>query len=316
MRIIWLIGIFCIGAFGVDVKKADIIVNANDGEHEVILEFDSDYTLTPKTKETSGFRAIVFEGVSANYKTRRNERIQDSFLTEIQIFNLSDEGLHILGIGDSKDFTINLTRAQNTFKITFAKATPPLSPLDTLLETPRPMQKINPAQAQQDSPQVESTPSTSSPLLSDVKREPMSIDLWRYFALVGVMLLLIAVLIWLRSSMKGGVKSNGNFTNIFGGTASKGNVSIDGFDSSFKIIAQKKLDAKNKILTIETNGYRYLVLMGQNNNTIIDRFKIATNTPNGANGVNINNLIIEDTQFAKLLEKKEQRIKQLKSQSV
>ena len=310
MRIIWLISIFCIGVFGVEVKKTDVIVNANDEQHEVILEFDSDYTLTPKNKETSGYRAIVFEGVSANYKARRNERIQNSFLTEIQIFNVSNEGLYILGIGDPKDFIMNLARAQNTFKITFAKATPPLSPLDTLLETPRPVQ------VEQDSPQVESIPSTPSPLLSDAKREPVSIDLWRYFALVGVMLLLIAVLIWLRSSMKGGVKSKGNFTSIFGSTVGKGNLGVDGFDSSFKIIAQKKLDAKNKILTIETNGYRYLVLMGQNNNTIIDRFKIATNTPNGANGVNINNLIIEDTQFAKLLEKKEQRIKQLKSQSV
>lgn len=315
MRVIWLIGICCVCLFGVEVKKVDIIVNADVGRHEVILELDSDYTLTPKTESKSGYKAVVFEGISADYKTRRNERISDSFLTEIQIFNLQDKGLYILGAGDLNEFNVNVSRAQNTFKITFNKITPPLSPLDTLLETPRPVQSAITTQDEQDIAQSESVSSNSpAPLLSDMKREPVSLDLWRYFALVGIMLLLIAVLLWLRSSMKNGTKTK-NFTSIFGGTATKGNLSIDGFDSNLKIIAQKKLDAKNKILTIETNGYRYLVLMGQNNNTIIDRFKITTNAPN-ANGVNINNLIIEDTQFAKLLEKKEQRIKQLKTQSV
>lgn len=314
MRVIWLVGVFCIGLFGVEVKKVEFISDAES--HEVILEFDSDYTLTPKEKETNGYRALVFEGVSGDYKTRRNERIKDSFLTEIQIFNLSDEGLHILGAGDSKEFSVNASRAQNTWKVSFNKVAPPLSALDQLLETPRPAQNFTTTQSETNLAEVEMPPSNPpSPRISEAQREPMSLDLWRYFALVGVMLLLIAALLWLRSSMKkdSNVK---NFTNIFGASrgGAKGNLP-DGFDSNLKIIAQKKLDAKNKILTIETNGYRYLVLMGQHNNTIIDRFKIVTNTPNN-NGVNINNLIIEDTQFAKLLEKKEQRIKQLKSQSV
>ena len=77
--------------------------------------------------------------------------------------------------------------------------------------------------------------------------------------------------------------------------------------TKIEVVSQKNLDSKHRILTIESNGYRYLILIGSGGTTLIDRYPIPQN-------ISQEEQILLDDQFAKLLDQKQERLsKYLKS---
>ncbi|WP_394958723.1 hypothetical protein [uncultured Helicobacter sp.] len=168
--------------------------------------------------------------------------------------------------------------------------------------------------AQATDSQAQSTQATESAQPLPLLTQSGDLDLWRYAALIGIMVLLIAILLWTRNSLR--KNTHKPFASYLNPNAPRGtHFELNPFDPTIKIIAQKRVDSKNKILTIETNGYRYVVLVG-NSNTLLDHYPIGntiTNPSRAQTSLLHDNLVIEDSQFSNLLEQKAQRLQRLKN---
>lgn len=375
--------------FGVQAQKVEILTGAD--KNEVLLYFDTPYTLTPRTTLQDEYKGVIFDNASA---MRQNKRISGSFLSEVQVFNIT-ESLYILGVGNPKEMEVEVSVSKDlqTYKIVFKKITPPPTHLEMLmnrtlqtspaqstqgaqvtqksetqsdisaqmLNLPKPTNfvqnepkeinlqnlkdKRNPQGAldsqnpqntqnpqaqnraqnpqaqipQNNAPQENTTKesaqttqttqdSQSATLLLPFGKNVLELETWRYVAVIGVMVFLVLVLLWVRGFLK---PKERNFASLL---AQNGAFQANGKNlakgKNLKVSLQKRIDSKNNLVVIEAGNYRYLVLMGEHGNTLLDRY----NANGASEDVNIqNNLIIEDSQFAKLLEQKEQRLKRLQN---
>ncbi len=84
-----------------------------------------------------------------------------------------------------------------------------------------------------------------------------------YFILLACMVVIIASLFLWRQKIMGGA-NNFNFLQK--------NKTDD-----IKIIAQRVLDVKNRLLLIECEGNRYLIILGTNHSSLIDKLPIHSN---------------------------------------
>lgn len=332
----YLLGLLCALslAFGTQAQKVEI--NTSKDQNEVLLYLDTAYDLTPQITTKDEYKGVILKNITAQ---PQNKRVSGSLLSEIQVFTINGD-LYVLGVGDPTRMHIEVSRAGQTFKIAFHKAQP--SHLDILMNKslnrptntasvdseissdiatlPKPdnatfsptTQSLE--NTQESDPQH--TPETAT-LPTAQERTPSlplfakdgDLDLWRYAALVGIMVLLLAILLWTRNTLR---KNTKPFTSYLDSTAPRGtHFELNPFDPTIKIIAQKRVDSKNKIITLETNGYRYVVLVG-NSNTLLDRYAISSEIK-PQRSILHNNLIIEDSQFSNLLEQKAQRLQRLKN---
>ncbi|HIV49152.1 MAG TPA: hypothetical protein IAA33_04835 [Candidatus Helicobacter avicola] len=325
-----ILGLLCgVGlAFATQAQKVEI--NTAKEKNEVLLYLDTAYELTPQITTKDEYKGVILKNITAQ---PQNKRVSGSLLTEIQVFNINSD-LYVLGVGDSTQIHIEVSRAGQTFKITFLKAQPshlellmnkslnlPVSsPLDSgissdIANLPKP-DSANFTNTAQSSPMDNNTPPTKADTPTNAQESPQplplksgDLDLWRYAALVGIMVLLIVILLWTRNSLR---KNTKPFASYLAPNSPNGtHFELNPFDPTIKIIAQKRVDSKNKILTIETNGYRYVVLVG-NSNTLLDRYAIHHEHKTQQHFLH-NNLIIEDSQFTNLLEQKAQRLQRLKN---
>lgn len=348
--------------FGVQAQKVEILTGAD--KNEVLLYFDTPYTFTPRTTSQDEYKGLIFDKASA---MRQNKRISGSFLSEVQVFNIT-ESLYILGVGNPKEMEMEVSASKDlqTYKIVFKKITPPPTQLEMLmnrtfqtspaqssqesdisaqmLNLPKPPNFVqnepkeinlqnpkNKGQGALDSQNVQN-PQANSQVQNRVQQNVMEentaqesiidvqttqamqdfqnmvgnnvleLETWRYVAVIGVMVILLLVLLWVKGFLK---PKERNFASLLAQNsafAPKGR--------NLKVSLQKRIDSKNSLVVIEAGNYRYLVLMGEHGNTLLERYNANT----ASEDVSIqNNLIIEDSQFAKLLEQKEQRLKHLQN---
>ncbi|WP_156471863.1 hypothetical protein [Helicobacter himalayensis] len=348
--------------FGVQAQKVEILTGAD--KNEVLLYFDTPYTFTPRTTSQDEYKGLIFDKASA---MRQNKRISGSFLSEVQVFNIT-ESLYILGVGNPKEMEMEVSASKDlqTYKIVFKKITPPPTQLEMLmnrtfqtspaqssqesdisaqmLNLPKPPNFVqnepkeinlqnpkNKGQGALDSQNVQN-PQANSQVQNRVQQNVMEentaqesiidvqttqamqdfqnmvgnnvleLETWRYVAVIGVMVILLLVLLWVKGFLK---PKERNFASLLAQNSAFATKGIN-----LKVSLQKRIDSKNSLVVIEAGNYRYLVLMGEHGNTLLERYNANT----ASEDVSIqNNLIIEDSQFAKLLEQKEQRLKHLQN---
>ena len=332
--IIWLCGV----ALALATQAQKIEINTAKDKSEILLYLDTTYDLTPQITTKEEYKGVIFKNITAQ---PQNKRVSGSLLNEIQVFNINSD-LYVLGVGDPTQLHIEVGKAGQTLKISFLKAQPshldmlmhksltlPVNPpLDSEISSeiaslPKPdsasFKSTAQSLAMQSSTQTEqntraNTQENAQSKAAQEGAQPLALltqngdlDLWRYAALIGVMVLLIAILLWTRNFLRKNTKPFASYLTPT--SSSSAHFELNSFDPSIKVIAQKRVDSKNKILTIETNGYRYVVLVG-NSNTLLDRYPITS--PNKAQSPH-NSLVIEDSQFSTLLEQKAQRLQRLKN---
>ncbi len=252
---------------------------------ELILTLSDAYSKAPRLTEQNGYKGIIFPDLQAK---SRNQSFKNFFVNEMQIFNIQNN-LYVLGIGDTKFIDVSVSRASRALKITFNKIIPPQSEIEKLLE------KSHQAQV----PVIDITP---QPLEAHNKKQEsilpfkndIGIDTWRYVAVLAVMGVLVLVL-WFVKRYVVNKKQFGHYLGRFGSQK-------EAFDpTKIEVVSQKNLDSKHRILTIESNGYRYLILIGAANTTLIDRYPIPQN-------ISAQERLRFDDQFSKLLEQKQERL--------
>lgn len=326
----YLIGFMCALSFVFATQAQKIDIHTSKESNEVLLYLDTPYDSTPQITTKDEYKGVIFTNIIAQ---AQNKRINGSLVSEIQVFNINND-LYILGVGDPTQFDVEVSKAGQTFKVTFLKVKPshlellmnkslniPTTQVDSeisqniaTLPKPDDMQFISTTQSTQISLHDDAKQSRQNPNQGDSTKvlefgENRDLDPWRYGALVGIMVLLLVILLWTRNTLR---KNTQPFSSYLDPKSTKNtHFELNPFDPTIKIIAQKRVDSKNKILTIETNGYRYVVLMG-NSNTLLDRYPILKHNESPKPTL-YDSLVIEDSQFSNLLEQKAQRLRQLKN---
>lgn len=273
--------ILCVSMLYADVNVSGIELNRTSDKLEVLINIDGAYDKSPQLTGQDGYKGVIFPSLHAK---SHNENFSSFFLSEIQVFNIQ-ENLYVLGIGDTSSIDVSVSKAIRKLKITFSKVAPSKSEIDVLLQTPY--------QTQIPTIDIAKQPlSRDDNLIDKIPfKNDMGIDTWRYIAVLGVMAFLVFVL-WI---VKRYIVHKKQFGGYFATIPKR-------FDpTKIDVISQKNLDSKHRILTIESNGYRYLILIGATSTTLIDRYPIPQSiTPEEQ--------IQLDNQFANLLEQKQERL--------
>lgn len=279
-----------------DVEISDIEIKQGVDRVEVILNMRGVYEKSPHLTMQEGYKGVVFPQLQAN---ARNQSFSGFFIKEVQVFNVQGS-LYVIGVSDVKIIDVQLSKAPYAFKIVFIKVAPLQSEIDILLQTPHKIPNIDiitspPSTAPTPKPIEQNT--QSNDILSSVLpfKEDMNIDTWRYMAVLGVMAFLVIVL-WI---VKRYVVRKKPFKSYL---ASISQTKPELFDpTKIEVVSRKDIDSKHKILTLESNGYRYLILIGATSTTLIDRYPIPQN-------ITLEEQLRFDDQFAKLLEQKQERL--------
>lgn len=295
MRMCIVAWLMCISAYAQTLVD-NVDIKQESDRVEILLTFKETYTKSPHLTKQDGYKGVIFPTLEAK---SHNQSFKGFFLNELQIFNIQDN-LYVLGIGDTQFIDVNVSKAPYALKIIFSKAIPPQSELDTLLQTAHQAQIPQIDIIQQPLPTISeqnqaNTNTNDSNGILPFKND-LGIDTWRYVAVLIVMALLVLVL-WV---VKRYVVHKKQFGHYFAAISHKKHI----FDpTKIEVVSQKNLDSKHKILTIESNGYRYLILIGATSTTLIDRYPIPQSiTPEEQ--------LRFDDQFAKLLEQKQERLSQ------
>ena len=310
MRSFVFVLLCCVALYGADSNVAGIEFLQKQESVEVLLYLESSYESSPRLTEQDGYKGVIFPNLQAKSK---NQSLKNSFISEVQVFNIQND-LYVIGIGDVRVIGVNVSKSSNAIKVLLNKIEAPKSELDTLLQTPQTIHKIP-------NLEIESSQNTQTPLSQSASSQvadsqnpltfktDMGIDTWRYVAVLLVMAALVLVLFYVKRYVvaKGGNKAGSNRTGAkrsFGGYFLSFAQKQEVFDpTKIEVISQKNLDSKHRILTIESNGYRYLILIGATSTTLIDRYPIRQSISTAQQHH-------FDDQFAKLLEQKQERLSQ------
>ena len=308
MRIFAFVLLCFASLYGADSNVAGIEFSQKQDSVEVLLYLESSYENSPRLTEQDGYKGVIFPNLQAKSK---NQSLKNSFISEVQVFNIQND-LYVIGVGDVRVIGVNVSKSSNAIKVVLNKIEVPKSELDTLLQTPQTIHKIpnleieSSQNTQAPTAQTQLSQNTSSQVADSQNplafKTDMGIDTWRYVAVLLVMAALVLVLFYVKRYVvaKGGNKAGAkrSFGGYFSSFAQKQEV----FDpTKIEVVSQKNLDSKHRILTIESNGYRYLILIGATSTTLIDRYPIPQS-------ISTAEQLHFDDQFAKLLEQKQERL--------
>lgn len=288
MRVLVLILCCVMPLFGAATSVGLVEFSQKQGSVEVVLQVGEAYKETPRLTQQDGYKGVIFPHLQAR---SQNENVKASFMSEVQIFNIDDD-LYVIGVGDARLIDIDVGQSSRAFKVSF-QAVSAQKELDTLLQTSHEMPQLDTQiQAMQQKNEAKEAQNLI-PFKTD-----LGIDTWRYVAVLLVMVFLVLVLLYVKRYVVGGKGAKKGFGGYFSSFSS----SSDVFDpTKIEVVSQKTLDSKHRILTIESNGYRYLILIGATSTTLIDRYPIPQ-------GITPREQLHFDDQFAKLLEQKQERL--------
>ena len=308
MRIFAFVLLCFASLYGADSNVAGIEFSQKQDSVEVLLYLESSYENSPRLTEQDGYKGVIFPNLQAKSK---NQSLKNSFISEVQVFNIQND-LYVIGVGDVRVIGVNVSKSSNAIKVVLNKIEAPKSELDTLLQTPQTIHKIpnleieSSQNTQAPTAQTQLSQNTSSQVADSQNplafKTDMGIDTWRYVAVLLVMAALVLVLFYVKRYVvaKGGNKAGAK--RSFGGYFSSFAPKQEVFDpTKIEVVSQKNLDSKHRILTIESNGYRYLILIGATSTTLIDRYPIPQS-------ISPAEQLHFDDQFAKLLEQKQERL--------
>lgn len=295
-----LFTLFACEVFATQVQE--IKIERKTDSIDVFLFISGSYSQKPKLTQQDGYAGIILPKLQS---TSHNQTFKNFFLNQVQIFNI-EGNLYILGIGNPQTTKISMGKSHNILRVSFTK-TIQNTQLDELMSKSFNVsvpslavnQTINPQHPMPITQDTQKTQNLQNSQNADNMqniqfKNDLGIDTWRYVAVIIIMLALIIGLFIIKRF----VLKKKQFRQFLD------NEKTFIFDpSKIEVVSQTNIDSKNRILTIESNGTRYLILIGATGTTLLDRYPIPQNITQSEH-------IMLDDQFAKLLEQKQERLSQ------
>ncbi len=224
--------IFVLLSFGLYVFASNLLtynVYERSDRIDIMLSFDAPYGGKIFQKKAKGATSLTMEGLS--FEKPMSKSINSPIVQEFSI--TSSKNTTVLSLKSDKPIGVFASKTIDGFGLRVRVKL--LAPLVSSVK-PTPV----------------ATDGTSTNLLKLV--EP------RYLMVLGVMLVLLLFLLWIKSKLKSANKRKKSKNWLF-----KSGV------EDIEILSQKPIDQNNKIVLFSFKGQQYLVLTG-NSNMLLDRY--------------------------------------------
>ncbi|PAF46847.1 hypothetical protein BKH46_06430 [Helicobacter sp. 12S02634-8] len=227
---------------------------------DILLFSDTPITSVPQSLVLEGQKILLLQNTT--FKAPKQKWQQNFANAPIESLEIFSQNGNLYIIPKSK-IAPNIQAAQSkdgaTLRLHFAFAPP--SRLTTLLHKTPSLQKapIDPALTT-----PTPTISDTTPKLSDTtptNTAPSPISDYRYGLILGIMVLLIGVLLFVRKKLR----------MPLGSTQSA---------HYPRILFSKPLDTHNKIILLQYQNNGYIILLGQKQNLLLDKFTLPENATN------------------------------------
>lgn len=255
------------------------------GYIDLMLSFDQPFDGAISQQKGKNYTAVTLDNIAFAGSVKKT--FADGDIDGLSIY--ADNSATYVVIASAQDVFVTASKTTNGYGIRFrfksaapvAKTTAPSAAQSVLGKLP----------TLTDSDEPNAQDEAGRPLQENLKGETISTLQLFYVAMVLILLLL--VLWYVKNRFNG--KSN---SWLFSGSGRYDP------DSDIRVVSQKQLDVKNRIIALEANGFRYLIIVGASGSYAIDKTPISTATEHKEEG----SVIRRPEGFDALLQENHQRL--------
>lgn len=249
----YLLVFLCFSSLVLALSVKSIDVDKRPNRIDILLNFDAYFSNTLAQEEGEGFQTLIFpntQGQQQSFEINQFgiKSIDALVVQQNFVLMLNGDKVHISAssINKGSSYRIRIT----PLNATSATTPPPLKDPSPLIQT------LNaPLNTHANSTQ-------SSPPFTPGQSPLQSIETWQYVSIIAVLAGLLLILYYVKSRLSSG---GGVFMGRVNGSA----------EHKIHIVNQVPLDAKNRLVVFEGYDMCYVVILGQNSSTLIDKFPIS-----------------------------------------
>lgn len=240
-------------AFAVTSFASNLLsISVNEGHDNVELNmnFDKPFNGTMEQNSTATVTALTINGISIDSK-KDIALSQNPLIKRVIMTKAGDKAVNLV-FETKQEITLEATKNNDGYKLQLKAI-------------------IKPGVAKEgNKTEANATDVTKPEAVGDLNTQDDSGLSWRYFAMIGFLLVMIAIMLYVKKRF--GIKAAKRAPAPSGGlfSSSKQAKAVEDIPE-LTIISQNYLDQTNRLLLIEFNKIRYLLLVG-NSNAVVDRY--------------------------------------------
>ena len=246
-------------AFAVTSFASNLLsISVNEGHDNVELNmnFDKPFNGTMEQNSTATITALTVNGISIDSK-KDIALSQNPLIKRVIMTKAGDKAVNLV-FETKQEIALEATKNNDGYKLQLRAIIKPGTAKDG------------------NKTEANATEVTKPEPVGDLSAQDDSGLGWRYFAMIGFLLVMIAIMLYVKKRF--GIKAakrapapSGSGSGIGGLFSSpKQTKSVDDIPE-LTIISQNYLDQTNRLMLIEFNKIRYLLLVG-NSNAVVDRY--------------------------------------------
>ena len=244
-------------AFAVTSFASNLLsISVNEGHDNVELNmnFDKPFNGTMEQNSTATVTALAINGISIDSK-KDIALSQNPLIKRVIMTKAGDKAVNLV-FETKQEITLEATKNNDGYKLQLKAI-------------------IKPGVAKEgNKTEANATDVTKPEAVGDLNTQDDSGLSWRYFAMIGFLLVMIAIMLYvkkrfgIKAAKRAPAPSGGGVGGLF--SSSKQAKAVEDIPE-LTIISQNYLDQTNRLLLIEFNKIRYLLLVG-NSNAVVDRY--------------------------------------------
>lgn len=236
---------------------SDVNIKGDKNGLEILFLLDSAFEGRASKNAGRDFTTLTFSNLNFN---KNKLQTKSALIKNIEIFKQNDGVVVVFGEANfDLNFDLSVQNSANAIKV---QVTPKASIAGNILaDSALNSQNLTPQNLAQNLTQNQSSPANSlEQSISAIKAQnnllpQQSVERWRYIAVVAILLALVIALFIIKRRVK---KAQDSAISLFQ-------------KSTISVAQSIQIDAKNKILIIESQTASYILFVGVNSAFIIDK---------------------------------------------
>lgn len=249
--------IFALIASVDSANLSDVNIKGDKNGLEILFLLDSAFEGRASKNAGRDFTTLTFSNLNFN---KNKLQTKSALIKNIEIFKQNDAVVVVFGEANfDLNFDLSVQNSANAIKV---QVTPKASIAGNILaDSALNSQNLAPQNLAQNLTQNQSSPANSlEQSISAIKAQnnllpQQSVERWRYIAVVAILLALVIALFIIKRRVK---KAQDSAISLFQ-------------KSTISVAQSIQIDAKNKILIIESQTASYILFVGVNSAFIIDK---------------------------------------------
>lgn len=249
----YLIAVIAFAVTSFASNLLSISVNEGHDNVELNMNFDKPFSGTMEQNSTATVTALAVNGISIDSK-KDISLSQNPLIKRVIMTKAGDKAVNLI-FETKQEITLEATKNNDGYKLQL-KA----------IAKPGVIKEGNKTEAN-------ASEVTKPEPVGDLSAQDDSGLGWRYFAMIGFLLVMIAIMLYVKKRFGIKAAKRAPTANTGGGLFSSSKAAPKGVEDipELTIISQNYLDQTNRLMLVEFNKVRYLLLVG-NSNAVVDRY--------------------------------------------